>query len=314
METTGEKKRRELTKNTSDAINLIEKNQKSAIEKNLQTPHTQTESELLEAWQRVEKSRHPLRPYTADYIANLFSEFEEFKGDRAFGEDPALIAGMGILKGTEKFPKPLSIVLLGHQKGRNTKQKIERNFGMARPEGYRKAMRVMEIAERFSKPLLTFIDTPGAFPGIGAEERGQSEAIASSIRKIFETKVPSVGIVIGEGGSGGALAIGVTDRLLMLENATYSVISPESCAAILWGTAAESKRAASALRLSAKDAQKFGVCDAIIGEPAEISAQTTEELSNSLLDAVRIHFDELMKMKPEERLSLRYKKYRNIGC
>lgn len=266
---------------------------------------------VQEAWGVVEKSRHPQRPHTQDYIHKMFIGFEELKGDRAFGEDPALIAGIGTLRASATQPER-SIFFLGHQKGRSTKQKIERNFGMARPEGYRKACRVMDLAERFKKPLLSFIDTPGAFPGIDAEERGQSEAIASSIRRMFELKVPSVSVVIGEGGSGGALAIGVPDRLLMLENSTYSVISPESCAAILWGNAGESKLAAVAMKLSAKDNLRLGICDEIIAEPAGGAQESVEIMSETLLERVQHHFAEVSSWTLEKRLEEKFLKFRKI--
>lgn len=268
---------------------------------------------VTEAWSVVEKSRHPARPHTLDYLHKIFVDFEEIKGDRCFGEDPALIAGVGTLRATAQSAER-KVFFLGHQKGRNTKQKIERNFGMARPEGYRKAIRVMDLAERFSKPLLTLIDTPGAFPGIGAEERGQSEAIADSILQMFELKVPSVGIVIGEGGSGGALAIGVPDRLLMLENSTYSVISPESCAAILWGNAGESKLAAVAMKMSASENFKLGICDEVVREPGNGAQESLEEMSLGMLERIHFHLDELCAMDFAKRKELKWKKFRHIDA
>lgn len=266
---------------------------------------------VQEAWSVVEKSRHPQRPHTLDYIHKMFIGFEELKGDRAFAEDPALIAGIGTLRASRTQPER-SVFFLGHQKGRSTKQKIERNFGMARPEGYRKACRVMELAERFKKPLLSFIDTPGAFPGIDAEERGQSEAIASSTRRMFELKVPSVSVVIGEGGSGGALAIGVPDRLLMLENSTYSVISPESCAAILWGNAGESKLAAVAMKISAKDNLRLGICDEIVPEPAGGAQESVELMSETLLERLQANLAEISSWTLEKRLQEKFLKFRKI--
>lgn len=274
-------------------------------------PETLFSDRLQTAWRVIEKSRHPQRPYTLDYINSLCSEFEELKGDRRYGEDPALIAGIAKLKSTTEHPEK-TIFVLGHQKGRNTKQKIARNFGMAKPEGYRKAMRVMDLAERFKKPLLTFIDTPGAYPGVSAEERGQSEAIAASILHIFRVKVPTIGIVIGEGGSGGALAIGVTDKLWMMENSTYSVISPESCAAILWGNAAESKRAALALKLTAKDAVRLGVSDHIISEPREGAHESFNELAPALLGKIQEEFSRLGQLSIHELVSKRFEKYRRL--
>jgi acetyl-CoA carboxylase carboxyl transferase subunit alpha len=267
--------------------------------------------QLARAWSVVEKSRHPQRPYALDYIHQILSDFEELKGDRVYGEDPALVAGMGLLPAGEGR-EAQTVFVLGNQKGRKTKEKIERNFGMARPEGYRKAVRVMELAERFKKPLLTFIDTPGAFPGISSEERGQSVAIAESIRAMASMKVPSVGIVIGEGGSGGALAIGVTDRLLMLENSIYSVISPESCAAILWGNSGESKRAALALKLSASETFKLGLCDEIVAEPGEGAHETFVETSVRIAQRVRFHFSALQSLSLNSMMAARFTKFREI--
>ncbi len=272
------------------------------------------DDELTKAWAVVERSRHPLRPYTADYIESLFSDFEELKGDRFFGEDPALIAGIGTLKRTTKNSKDVSVFVLGHQKGRKTKDKVFRNFAMAKPEGYRKAMRIMELAERFQKPIITFIDTPGAFPGVEAEERGQSEAIASSIMKMLQVNTPTIGIVIGEGGSGGALAIGCADRLLMLENSTYSVISPESCAAILWGKANESKRAAKALKLTAKDVLKLGLCDEVIKEGKDGAHANFAMVSDALLNDIHESLISLSKKNSVLLLKTRYKKFRNIDA
>jgi len=263
------------------------------------------------AWQAVERSRHPQRPHTLDYIQKIFVDFEELKGDRRFGEDPALVGGMGVLRGDKEKKR---VFFLGQQKGRTTKQKIERNFGMARPEGYRKAMRLMDLAESFQRPLVTFIDTPGAYPGIGAEERGQSEAIAASILRMFQVKVPTVSFVIGEGGSGGALAIGVADRLLMLKNSTYSVISPESCAAILWANAAESKQAALALKVGAKSVFELGLCDEIVEEPADGAHTNWDEMAERLLGRIHFHLDDLAKVDTATRLATRYEKYRHIDA
>ncbi len=271
-----------------------------------------TNDRLSEAWSVVEKSRHSMRPHTLDYLHKIFVDFEEIKGDRCFSEDAALIAGTGILRAGPNGEKERGVFFLGHQKGRNTKQKIERNFGMARPEGYRKAVRVMELAERFNKPLVTFIDTPGAFPGIGAEERGQSEAIANSTLQMFQLKVPSVALVIGEGGSGGALAIGVPDRLLMLANSTYSVISPESCAAILWGNSGESKLAAAAMRISAAENFKLGICDEVVGEPGNGAQEALELMSEIILSRLQFHLEELTAMDPVLRREAKFNKYRRI--
>ncbi len=268
-------------------------------------------SPIDSAWKVVEKSRHPLRPYALDYVGEIFTNFEELKGDRSYRDDPAIVGGIA------EFTHPSTgetegVFIVANQKGRKTKEKVERNFGMARPEGYRKAMRLYDLAERFKKPLITFIDTPGAFPGVGAEERGQAVAIAESIRKMFEIACPSIGIVIGEGGSGGALALGVTDRLLMLENSIYSVISPESCAAILWGNSGEMRQAALALKLSAKETLELGLCDGIIEEKFEGAHENLEASANVLREAIS---RELLSFRGKEMLSLienRYNKFRNI--
>ena len=263
-------------------------------------------------WMVVERSRHPQRPYALDYVKSIFSNFEELKGDRAFAEDPAIVCGVGELKGVSDDSPSRKVFFIGNQKGRNTKQKIERNFGMAKPEGYRKACRIMELAERFQRPIVTFIDTPGAFPGIGAEERGQSEAIATSILKLFNVKVPTVGVVIGEGGSGGALAIGVTDKLLMLQNSIYSVISPESCAAILWQSATEAKRAAHALKMSAQDCLGFGLADEIIPEPGEGAHETFDAVSHELLVRIHDHLSDLEKKSVKDLMESRFQKFRYL--
>ncbi len=218
----------------------------------------------LSAWQRVQLSRHPNRPHSRDYIDALFPDFMELQGDRAFGDDQALLGGIATWP---DISDGLPVLVLGQQKGRTTKQKMERNFGMARPEGYRKAVRLMQLADRFGLPIVAFIDTPGAYPGADAEERGQSQAIAESIRTLFEVKVPVVSVVIGEGGSGGALAVGVANRVLMQEYSTYSVISPESCASILWSDSGLAERAAEKMRMNAPDLMKMGVIDAVIPEP-----------------------------------------------
>src|SRR5438477_683698 len=214
-----------------------------------------------ESWERVQLARHPKRPHTLDYIQRIFTEFREIHGDRAFGDDPAIVGGMALFDG-----KPL--VVIGQQKGRDTKQKLHRNFGMPKPEGYRKALRVMQLAAKFGRPILTFLDTPGAYPGIDAEERGQAEAIARNLREMARLPVPVLVACIGEGGSGGALALGVGNTVLMLENAVYSVISPESCAAIIYRDSAKAEQAAAALRLTAEDLKELGLIDGIIPEPA----------------------------------------------
>jgi acetyl-CoA carboxylase carboxyl transferase subunit alpha len=235
----------------------------STLETKLETLIRETYSKLS-TWQRVQLSRHPNRPYTQDYLETLFPDFMELHGDRAYGDDAALIGGTAFY---ERGEKRIPVVILGHQKGRTTKQKVERNFGMARPEGYRKAIRLFEMAERFRMPVITFIDTPGAYPGMDAEERGQSQAIAESIRAMFGLTVPTCAVVIGEGGSGGALAIGIGNCVLMQEFSTYSVISPESCASILWSDSTQAERAAERLKITANDLERMELLDAIIPEP-----------------------------------------------
>ena len=237
----------------------------------------------LSTWQYSQVARHPQRPYTLDYIERIFSDFEELHGDRSFADDPALVCGIGRLEG-------VPVAIIGHQKGRDTNDRIYRNYGMARPEGYRKALRIMKLAERFKLPVLTFIDTPGAYPGIDAEERGQSEAIARNLITMTALKTPIIATVIGEGGSGGALAIGVADKLFMMEYSTYSVISPEGCASILWKNADKAEEAAEAMKITAKNLQELGLIDEIIGEPLGAAHRdydkTAEMLKNSLVRAV----------------------------
>ncbi|HBU70069.1 MAG TPA: acetyl-CoA carboxylase carboxyl transferase subunit alpha [Elusimicrobia bacterium] len=260
----------------------------------------------LTTWQRIQVARHPSRPYTMDYVRAIFTDFVELHGDRAFADDRALVCGLAFLDGAP-------VAVIGHQKGRSIDENMERNFGMAHPEGYRKAMRVMKLAEKFNRPVITFIDTTGAYPGIGAEERGQAEAIARNLRDMSDLKVPVISIVIGEGGSGGALGIGVANRILMLENAYYSVISPEGCAAILFRDAARAQEAAIALKVSAKDLQAAGVVDEIISEPLG-GAHTDRELTaKNIKQAVLKHIDQLEKLSPQELSDDRYAKYRGIG-
>jgi acetyl-CoA carboxylase carboxyl transferase subunit alpha len=258
------------------------------------------------AWDRVKLARHPNRPYTLDYIELLFSGFEEIHGDRRYGDDPALVAGFA------RFHDEPCVVV-GHQKGRTTKQRQQRNFGMPKPEGYRKALRVMKFAEKFHRPVLAFIDTPGAYPGIDAEERGQAEAIAYNLREMAKLRVPVIVTVTGEGGSGGALAIGLGDRVMMLENAIYSVISPEGCAAILWRDKAYAEEAARALRLTAPDLLEFGLIDQIVPEPAGGAHMNHEEAGN-LLDAYLLEaLASVRDLSCEDRISRRYAKFRAMG-
>ncbi len=260
----------------------------------------------LEPWQRVQLARHPRRPTTNDYIQHIFTDFVELHGDRMFRDDPAIVAGMATLGDRQ-------IMLLGHQKGRDTKSNIRRNFGMAHPEGYRKALRLMEMAVRFGRPIVTLIDTPGAYPGLGAEERGQAEAIARNLREMSDMPVPIICIVTGEGGSGGALALGVGDRIFMLENSIYSVISPEGCAAILWRDGAKSKEAASAMKLTSSDAQRLGVIDGIITEPVGGAHRDHKaaalEVKAQILDSLA----ELEKFSASELRDRRLQKFLDIG-
>jgi len=260
----------------------------------------------LTAWQRTQLSRHAERPYAMDYITALFQDFIELHGDRNFADDPAIIGGMARFEGT-------SIMVVAEQKGRSTKEKIRRNFGMPRPEGYRKALRLMSMAERFHLPIITFIDTPGAYPGVGAEERGQAEAIAKNILVMSRLKVPIISIVIGEGGSGGALAIGVADRILMLENSTYSVISPESCAAILWRDSAKGELAAKALRLTAPEILDLGIADEIVREPNGGAHRSFESTLAQVKKVLQKHLKELMSFEADQLYENRYQKYRKIG-
>ncbi|MGH2570414.1 MAG: acetyl-CoA carboxylase carboxyltransferase subunit alpha [bacterium] len=260
----------------------------------------------LTRWQRVQLARHPRRPYTQDYLEVLADGFLELRGDRGFADDRAIVAGIGGFRGRR-------VMFVGHQKGRDIKEKLERNFGMPHPEGYRKALRLMRLAGRFRRPILTFIDTQGAYPGIGAEERGQSEAIARNLMEMTRIPVPIVGIVIGEGGSGGALALGVCDRVLMMENAVYSVISPEGCAAILWGDRSRAAEAADALRLTAQDLAELGVVDAIVPEPSGGAHRDFPAAARAVGDALDGALRELAPMEPRELLRARLEKFRRIG-
>lgn len=261
----------------------------------------------LSTWQYSQVARHPQRPYTLDYIERIFSDFEELHGDRSFADDPALVCGIGRLEG-------VPVAIIGHQKGRDTNDRIYRNYGMARPEGYRKALRIMKLAERFKLPVLTFIDTPGAYPGIDAEERGQSEAIARNLITMTTLKTPIIATVIGEGGSGGALAIGVADKLFMMEYSTYSVISPEGCASILWKNADKAEEAAEAMKITAKNLQELGLIDEIIGEPLGGAHRdydkTAEMLKNSLVRAV----NELVSNDIDDLVDTRQARIRKYGC
>jgi acetyl-CoA carboxylase carboxyl transferase subunit alpha len=260
----------------------------------------------LTAWQRVQIARHPKRPYTLDYISLMLSDFIELHGDRAFADDLALIGGVAKLEGRK-------IMVIGTQKGRDTKENILRNFGCAHPEGYRKAIRLMEVAEKFSLPILTMIDTPGAYPGIGAEERGQAEAIAYNLRRMMSIAVPIVVVVIGEGGSGGALGISIGDKICVLENAYYSVISPEGCAAILWKDSAMAPHACETLRLTANDLLGFGIIDEVIPEPVGGAHRDPGLAVQMLKEALIKHFKELASKDTDKLLQARYEKFRSIG-
>ncbi len=260
----------------------------------------------LSPMQRVQVARHPRRPYTLDYIDRVFADFIELRGDRLFRDDPAIVAGWARLAGR-------SVIVIGQQKGRDTKENLRRNFGMPHPEGYRKALRLMHQAERFRVPVITLIDTPGAYPGLGAEERGQAEAIARNLEEMGGLRTPIIAAVIGEGGSGGALALGVADRLLMMENAIYSVISPEGCAAILWNDATQKERAAEALKLTAGDLHRLGIVDEIVPEPAGGAHSDPDAAGAALAEALGRHVDALRGLSPDQLIERRTEKYRRIG-
>lgn len=269
------------------------------------------------AFDRVLTARHPDRPYSMDLISAIFTDFVEIHGDRRYADDAAIVCGFARLDGRE-------VVVIGQQKGRDTNQRRFRNFAMPKPEGYRKAIRVMKLAEKFGRPIVSFIDTPGAYPGIDAEERGQAEAIAFNLREMAGLKVPVIVVVLGEGGSGGALAIGIGDKVLMMENSIYSVISPEGCAAILWKDSAQSTLAAEALRLTASDLKGFGLIDEVIPEPKawEVAneessnskkAAAFESIANSLQKSISKHLKQLSGIDPQERILARFKKFRDMG-
>lgn len=260
----------------------------------------------LTPWQQCQVARHPERPYTMAYIHSIFTDFTELHGDRRFADDHALVGGLARFDGDP-------VVVVGHQKGRDTAEKLRRNFGMPRPEGYRKAIRIMELAARFRRPIISFIDTPGAYPGIDAEQRGQAEAIANNLIEMAGFPVPIIVIVTGEGGSGGALALGVGDRVLMLEHAIYSVISPEGCAAILWKDQARAEDAARALRITAPDLKKLGVIDEILPEPAGGAHMNPGEMADTIAAAIRHNLKPLRKAKPDALVNRRFKKFRAMG-
>jgi acetyl-CoA carboxylase carboxyl transferase subunit alpha len=260
----------------------------------------------LSPWQKVQIARHPKRPYALDYVDALFENFQELHGDRQYADDRALIGGTAFFQGQ-------AIMVIAQQKGRDTKENIQRNFGMAQPEGYRKALRLMRLAEKFGLPVITFIDTPGAFPGIESEERHVSEAIAVNLREMAMLRVPSIAIVIGEGGSGGALGIGVTDRVLIFENSYYSVISPEGCAAILWKDRAAAPQAAEALKINADQLEKLGVVDEVIPEPFGGAHTDPKQAADALRGALVTHLKVLRALSTEQLLEARYDRYRHLG-
>ena len=275
------------------------------LEEKLEKLKSQT-YQNLSPWQRVQIARHPNRPYTLDYIDMIMSDFVGLHGDRLFADDKALVCGLAKIDGRK-------IMVMGHQKGRSTKENLMRNFGCAHPEGYRKALRLMQMAEKFDIPVVALIDTPGAYPGIGAEERGQAQAIALNLREMGQIKTPIVSAVIGEGGSGGALGIGVTDRILVLENAYYSVISPEGCAAILWKDSSKASEAASVLKLTAEDLLKLGIIDEIISEPLGGAHRDPQKTAATLKTAIKKNLGELQELSKDKLLKLRYEKFRKIG-
>ncbi|MEG9489008.1 acetyl-CoA carboxylase carboxyl transferase subunit alpha [Mannheimia indoligenes] len=260
----------------------------------------------LDAWQISRMARHPNRPYTLDYIEHIFTEFDELAGDRAFADDKAIVGGIARLDG-----RP--VMIIGHQKGRTVKEKVKRNFGMPAPEGYRKALRLMEMAERFNMPIITFIDTPGAYPGIGAEERGQSEAIARNLREMSQLSVPVICTVIGEGGSGGALAIGVGDKVNMLQYSTYSVISPEGCASILWKSADKASTAAEVMGLTAPRLKELELIDNIVPEPLGGAHRNVEEIAQNLKQRIVEDLAELDQLNKDDLLERRYQRLMNYG-
>lgn len=283
--------------NIGDEISKLEEKSRSL---------TKTIFNKLDAWQTSKLARHPMRPYTLDYIDRIFTDFQELHGDRAFSDDHALVGGLARLDG-------MPIMVMGQQKGRDTKENIRRNFGMPRPEGYRKALRLMKLAERFRIPVITFIDTPGAYPGIGAEERNQSEAIARNLFEMAELQTPIICTVIGEGGSGGALAIGVGDRVMMLEYSTYSVISPEGCATILWKSAEKASIAAEAMGITAKKLKDAGLIDQIIREPLGSAHRDIDETARNIKQALIDSLEKFEKMGMEKLLEQRYKRLTSYG-
>ena len=260
----------------------------------------------LSAWQIAQVARHPMRPYTADYLSLIAPDFQELHGDRMYADDPAIISGVGRIDG-----RPL--VFIGHQKGRDTKERVRRNYGMPKPEGYRKAQRLMKMAEKFSMPMVTLIDTPGAYPGVGAEERGQSQAIAQSLYVMAKLRTPIVSVVIGEGGSGGALAIGVSDRLLMLQYSIYAVISPEGCASILWKSAEKAEEAAEAMRITAESLNGFGLIDEVLPEPLGAAHRDPDAMAEVIRNALLKHLTDLDQLDLDQLLEKRQRRLAGFG-
>lgn len=295
-----EQLRQQSLENNLDVANEI-----AAIERKISSTQREIYSSLT-PWQKVQIARHPKRPYALDYVGMICEGFVELHGDRQFNDDRALIGGTAFFNGE-------AIMVIAQQKGRETKEKIARNFGMPQPEGYRKALRLMKLAEKFGIPVITFIDTPGAYPGIGSEERHVSEAIAVNLREMAMLRVPSISIVVGEGGSGGALGIGVTDRVLIFENSYYSVISPEGCAAILWKDPAAAPKAAEALKLNAEQLEKLGVVDEVIPEPFGGAHNDYVKAAATLSYALQKHLNDLRGLKGETLLDSRYERYRRLG-
>jgi len=276
-----------------------------AIEKKIEAMQREIYSGLT-SWQKVQIARHPRRPYALDYVNAICEGFQELHGDRQFNDDRALIGGTAFFNGD-------AVMIVAQQKGRDTKEKIARNFGMPQPEGYRKALRLMRLAEKFGLPVITFIDTPGAFPGINSEERHVSEAIAVNLREMAMLRVPTISVVVGEGGSGGALGIGVTNRVLIFENSYYSVISPEGCAAILWKDSAAAPKAAEALKLSANHLEALGVVDEVIAEPLGGAHNDPAQAASALKYSLHKHLNDLRALTPEQVLETRYERYRHLG-
>jgi len=302
----------ELEAQTEKLKETHNKNKNLDISKELSQLESKTEKLLheiydnLSAWQISQVSRHPQRPYTLDYIEKLFTDFEELHGDRAFADDPAIVGGLASFEG-------MPVMVIGHQKGRDVKERQFRNFGMPKPEGYRKALRLYRLAEKFNVPVVTFIDTPGAYPGINAEERGQSEAIARNLYVMAELKVPIIGIVIGEGGSGGALALGVVDQLIMLQFATYSVISPEGCASILWKSADKASTAAETLGITAIRLKELGLVDTILNEPLGGAHRNPNELMETVRKSLKEHLTKLQKKSLKQLLDVRHERLLSYG-